>query len=123
MKNKIKTTLESFSQEQRDRFIRMCWEDRTPFEAIHEQFNLNPNEAVKCMRMILDLKDFQRWRKRANNLGHLKHLQTRPAGITRFKCSRQNLDGSTKGYRPKRPRDSIKLYSGRDHSIDKCDFL
>jgi hypothetical protein len=47
----------------------------------------------------LSLNDFKRWRKRANNLGHLKHLHTRPEGITRFKCSRQNLDGSTKGYK------------------------
>lgn len=99
MKNKIKTTLELLSQEDKDRLIRMCWEDRTPFEAIEEQFKLNPNEAVKCMRILLDEKDFKRWRVRANNLGHLKHLQTRPEGITRFKCSRQNLDGSTKGYK------------------------
>lgn len=99
MKNKIESILESLTETQRDRFIRMCWEDRTPFEAIKTQFNLTPNEAVKCMRMLLDIKDFQRWRKRANNLGHLKHLQTRPEGITRFKCSRQNLDGSTKGYK------------------------
>lgn len=99
MKNKIETIAKSFSAEERDRFIRMCWEDRTPFEAMKEQFNLTPNEAVKCMRMLLDIKDFQRWRKRANNLGHLKHLKTRPEGITRFKCSRQNMDGSTKGYK------------------------
>lgn len=99
MKNNIEMVFESFSQEERDRFVRMCWEDRTPFEAIKEQFNLNPNDAVKCMRMILDIKDFQRWRKRANNLGHLKHLKTRSEEINRFKCSRQNLDGSTKGYK------------------------
>lgn len=99
MTNKIKNTLASLSYEQRERFVRMCWEDRTPFEAIKEQFNFNSNEAVKCMRIILDIKDFQRWRKRANNLGHLKHLQKRPSEVTRFKCSRQNLDGTTKGYK------------------------
>ncbi len=99
MKNKIETISKSFSVEEKERFIRMCWEDRTPFEAMREQFNLNPNEAVKCMRMIMEKKDFQRWRRRANNQGHLKHLKTRPEGITRFKCSRQNLDGSTKGYK------------------------
>ncbi|MBC7714582.1 MAG: TIGR03643 family protein [Rhizobacter sp.] len=99
MKNKIKFLADSFTPEQKDRFIRMCWEDRTPFEAIKEQFGLNANEAVKCMRIVLDIKDFQRWRVRANNLGHLKHLQTRPESVSRFKCSRQNLDGSTKGYK------------------------
>jgi uncharacterized protein (TIGR03643 family) len=99
MKNNIRIILDSFSQAESDRFIRMCWEDRTPFEAIKKQFNLTPNDAVKCMRMILDIKDFKRWRKRANNMGHLKHLHTRPDSVTRFKCSRQNLDGSTKGYK------------------------
>lgn len=90
---------EHFSAEETERFVRMCWEDRTPFEAIEEQFFVTPNEAVKCMRKILSPNDFKRWRKRANNLGHLKHLHTRPKGITRFKCSRQNLDGTTKGYK------------------------
>ena len=99
MKNKLELFFETSSLEEKERFVRMCWEDRTPFEAIKKQFNLTANDAVKCMRMILDIKDFQRWRKRASNLGHLKHLQTRPVGITRFKCSRQNLDGSTKGYK------------------------
>lgn len=99
MKNKIEESFRQLSTEDIDRIIRMCWEDRTPFEAIREQFNLGPNEVVKFMRRALDLKDFKRWRERANNLGHLKHLKTRPAEINRFKCSRQNLDGSTKGYK------------------------
>ena len=77
----------------------MCWEDRTPFEAIEIQFNLTANEVVKFMRKALSLKDFKRWRVRANNMGHLKQLKKRPSYINRFKCSRQNLDGSTKGYK------------------------
>ena len=99
MKNKIEEAYDRFTLEERDRIIRMCWEDRTPFEAIKEQFGLTPNEAVKFMRKALSLKDFKRWRVRANNLGHLKHLKTRPSEVSRFKCSRQNLDGSTKGYK------------------------
>ncbi len=99
MKNKIEQTYEDLNLEERDRIVRMCWEDRTPFEAIKEQFNLTPNEVVKFMRLALDAKDFKRWRVRANNQGHLKHLKTRPAEINRFKCSRQNMDGSTKGYK------------------------
>ncbi len=99
MKNKIEKSFEDFSNEQIDRIIRMCWEDRTPFEAIYVQFNLTPNEAVKFMRKALAPKDFKRWRIRANNLGHLKHLKTRPNEVNRFKCSRQNMDGSTKGYK------------------------
>ena len=99
MKNKIEQTFEELNLEDRDRVVRMCWEDRTPFEAIKEQFNLTPNEVVKFMRLALSEKDFKRWRERANNQGHLKHLKTRPAEINRFKCSRQNMDGSTKGYK------------------------
>jgi uncharacterized protein (TIGR03643 family) len=99
MKNKLQLILDSLSIDEKERLVRMCWEDRTPFEAIEDQFQLTPNEVVKCMRMILDESNFKRWRKRANNNGHLKHLHTRPEGITRFKCSRQNLDGSTKGYK------------------------
>lgn len=99
MKNKVQIILGELSESRTERFIRMCWEDRTHFEAIKEQFNLTPNEAVKCMRMLLEERDFKRWRKRASNFGQLKHLKTRPEGITRFKCSRQNLDGSTKGYK------------------------
>ena len=99
MTKKIDQLYQNLNSEDIDRIIRMCWEDRTPFEAIKEQFELTPNEAVKFMRKALPSKDFKRWRERANNLGHLKHLKTRPEGITRFKCSRQNLDGSTKGYK------------------------
>ena len=99
MKNKIEAFYENATIQDIDRIVRMCWEDRTPFEAIFQQFNLNPNEVVKFMRKALPPKDFKRWRTRANNLGHLKHQKTRPFEINRFKCSRQNLDGSTKGYK------------------------
>ena len=99
MSKKINTLYLTLSTEDIDRIIRMCWEDRTPFEAIELQFNLNPNEVVKFMRKALAPKDFKRWRVRANNLGHLKHLKTRPSSVNRFKCSRQSLDGSTKGYK------------------------
>ena len=33
-----------------DRLIEMCWEDRTPFEAIDYQFGLNEDQAIKIMR-------------------------------------------------------------------------
>ena len=99
MMNKIKFFYKNASTEDIDRIIRMCWEDRTPFEAIAVQFNLTANEAVKFMRMALPLKDFTRWRERANTTGHLKQLKKRSFKVNRFKCSRQNLDGSTKGYK------------------------
>ena len=76
--HKVKNIYKVSSLENRDRVIRMCWEDRTPFEAIKNQFNLNPNEVIQFMRMALSVSDFKRWRMRANNSGHLKHLKKRP---------------------------------------------
>jgi uncharacterized protein (TIGR03643 family) len=99
MRNKIEELFDLFTEAEKIRLIRMCWEDRTPFEAIFEQFNLGPNEVVKFMRKALSVKDFKRWRIRASTMGHLKHLKTRPKEVNRFKCSRQNLDGSTKGHK------------------------
>lgn len=99
MDNKIEDFIKKCNNDELERFKRMCWEDRTTFDAINIQFNLSPNEAVKVMRKILSPKDFTRWRKRANNQGHLKHEKTRPKEVNRFKCSRERLDGSTKGHK------------------------
>lgn len=82
-----------------DRIVRMAWEDRTSFEAIQKQFGLTPNEVVKFMRTQLSERDYRRWRRRANQQGHLKHESQQPKGLSRFKCSRQRLDGSTKGWK------------------------
>ena len=32
------------------RIIEMAWEDRTPFEAIFNQFNINEKELISLMR-------------------------------------------------------------------------
>ena len=37
-----------------DRIIEMCWEDRTPFEAIEYQFGLKEEDAIKIMRQNLN---------------------------------------------------------------------
>ena len=39
-----------------DRIIEMCWEDRTPFEAIKYQFGLKEEDAIKIMRQNLKPK-------------------------------------------------------------------
>ena len=49
-----------------DRIIEMCWEDRTPFEAIEFQFGLKEKEAIKIMRKHLKAKSFKVWRKRVS---------------------------------------------------------
>ena len=87
------------TQQERDRVVRMAWEDRTSFESIREQFGLGPNEVERFMRTQLDKKSYTRWRKRAQMRGHLKQAKLRPQGFSRFKCSRQSADGVTKGWK------------------------
>jgi len=72
-----------------DRVIEMAWEDRTPFEAILFQFNLNEKDVIKLMRSNLKKSSFKRWRKRVNSGVSQKHLKKRNPEIDRFKCSRQ----------------------------------
>ena len=74
---------------QTDRVIEMAWEDRTPFEAILFQFNLNEKDVIKLMRTNLKESSFKRWRKRVNSGVSQKHLKKRNPEINRFKCSRQ----------------------------------
>ena len=74
---------------QTDRVIEMAWEDKTPFEAILFQFNLNEKDVIKLMRSNLKESSFNRWRKRVNSGVSQKHLKKRNPEINRFKCSRQ----------------------------------
>jgi uncharacterized protein (TIGR03643 family) len=89
----------SLSPDDQDRIVRMAWEDRTSFEAIAEQFKLSANEVVQFMRTQLDRNSFERWRRRANERGHLKHEAQRPFIEGRFKCRRQRSNGTTKGWK------------------------
>lgn len=88
-----------FSEEDRSRLIRMGWEDRTTFDVIEAQFGLSPNEFVRFMRSALDRNAFDRWRRRVSQQGFLKNEKTRGFKVTRFKCSRQSVDGITKGWK------------------------
>ena len=72
-----------------DRVIEMAWEDRTPFEAILFQFNLNEKDVIKLMSTNLKESSFKIWRKRVNSGVSQKHLKKRNPEINRFKCSRQ----------------------------------
>ena len=49
-----------------DRIIEMCWEDRTPFEAIEYQFGLKEKDVIKIMRDNLKTSSFKLWRKRVS---------------------------------------------------------
>ena len=57
-----------------DRLIEMCWEDRTPFEAIEYQFGLKEEDAIKIMRNNLKPKSFKVWRKRVSGR-KTKHME------------------------------------------------
>ena len=67
-----------------DRLIEMCWEDRTPFEAIEYQFVLKEEDAIKIMRNNLKPKSFKVWRKRVSGR-KTKHMELKDS--TRFKST------------------------------------
>ena len=67
-----------------DRIIEMCWEDRTPFEAIEYQFGLKEDDAIRIMRNNLKPKSFKVWRKRVSGR-RTKHTELKDS--TRFKST------------------------------------
>ena len=67
-----------------DRLIEMCWEDRTPFEAIEYQFGLKEDDAIKIMRKNLKPKSFKVWRKRVSGR-KTKHIELQDS--SRFKST------------------------------------
>ncbi len=67
-----------------DRVIEMCWEDRTPFEAIEYQFGLKEDDAIKIMRNNLKPKSFKVWRKRVSGR-KTKHMELKES--SRFKST------------------------------------
>ena len=69
-----------------DRIIEMAWEDRTPFEAIFNQFGLTEKEVIIVMRNNLKTSSFKLWRKRVTGRKS-KHLKLRNKDIGRFKSS------------------------------------
>ena len=74
-----------------DRIIEMAWEDRTSFDTIYKQFNIQEKEVIKIMRSNLKKSSFKLWRKRVNGrkTKHLKVLNNDGIKTLRFKCSRQ----------------------------------
>ena len=67
-----------------DRIIEMCWEDRTPFEAIEYQFGLKEEDSIKIMRQNLKPKSFKVWRERVSGR-NTKHMSLKDS--TRFKST------------------------------------
>lgn len=61
---------------ERSRIVEMAWEDRTPFEAIEEQFGLKEADVIRLMRRELKPSSFKLWRQRVKGR-KTKHLQLR----------------------------------------------
>ena len=71
------------------RIIEMAWEDRTPFEAIEQQFGLSESEVIRLMRSEVTKAAFRRWRARVSGR-KTKHQQLRPSGVSRHQASTHN---------------------------------
>ena len=78
----------TFSLQQTDRIIEMAWEDRTPFEAIEQQFGINQDDVIKIMRRSLKPSSFRLWRKRV----HEKSIKHRK----KFEYSRKQITSKIK---------------------------
>jgi uncharacterized protein (TIGR03643 family) len=76
------------TDEDKDRIIEMAWEDRTPFDAIKDQFGLSESDVRKLMKAELKFSSYKRWRERVEAC-QTKHAKRRVGGIDRFKCDRQ----------------------------------
>jgi uncharacterized protein (TIGR03643 family) len=63
------------------RIVEMAWEDRTPFEAVQQQFGLNEAAVIKLMRAHLKPSSFKLWRQRMQGRA-TKHAALRAAALT-----------------------------------------
>ena len=71
-----------------DRIIEMAWEDRTPFEAIFEQFGLSEKDVIDLMRRELKASSWRRWRTRVQGRA-TKHQAKSAVDDARFKSKAQ----------------------------------
>jgi len=76
------------SESEVSRIIEMAWEDRTPFEAIEEQFGLPEKQVINFMRSNLKPSSFRLWRKRVSGR-NTKHRKLRPDEVLRGYCPTQ----------------------------------
>ena len=71
-----------------NRIIEMAWEDRTPFDAIKDQFGLSEKQVITMMRREMKASSFRMWRARVQGRSS-KHVAKRSFTKGRHKCSRQ----------------------------------
>lgn len=75
--------MKNLSKEKISRIIEMAWEDRTPFEAIEFQFDLNEEDVIQLMRKEMKKSSFKMWRKRVTGR-QTKHRKLRNDNVNRF---------------------------------------
>ena len=80
--------MKEFTEKQLDRIIEMAWEDRTSFEAIKIQFDINQDEVIKIMRSSLKSKSFKIWRERTKGR-KTKHRKINDISSMRFRSKNQ----------------------------------
>ena len=80
--------MKEFTEKQLDRIIEMAWEDRTSFEAIKIQFDINQDEVIKIMRSSLKNKSFKIWRERTKGR-KTKHRKINDISSMRFRSKNQ----------------------------------
>ena len=83
-----KKRVAQLSEAEQSRVIEMAWEDRTPFEAIDDQFGLSEKQVIQFMRSQLKPGSFRLWRERVTGR-NTKHLKLRPAEVSRGYCPTQ----------------------------------
>jgi uncharacterized protein (TIGR03643 family) len=76
--------------EQIDRIIEMAWEDRTPFEAIQQQFDMSESMVIALMRKQMKRSSFEMWRRRVTGRS-TKHAELRERDVVRHKSSSQRI--------------------------------
>ena len=75
-------------EETKNRIIEMAWEDRTPFDAIKDQFDISEKDVIKIMRRNLRLSSFKLWRTRVSGR-KTKHRINHEKNAYRFKSKNQ----------------------------------
>ena len=66
------------------RIIEMAWEDRTPFEAIEDNYGLSEKEVKQLMKNELKLSSYKLWRERVYGR-KTKHISKRGYAFGRHK--------------------------------------
>ena len=77
-----------FKTSEVSRIVEMAWEDRTPFEAIENSFDLNESAVITLMRRELKPRSFRLWRQRVTRR-KTKHLKLRSPEVSRGYCPTQ----------------------------------